>query len=58
MNRGSKGRTYRSSISTISFNEAPIHESGKSSLLRSTAFMYASFNEAPIHESGKYRQQS
>ena len=37
-----------------SFNEAPIHESGK---YYRKSFDYATisgFNEAPIHESGKY----
>ena len=37
-----------------SFNEAPIHESGKlRSLLAAAMPRQPSFNEAPIHESGK-----
>ena len=54
MNRGSRGLpVIRSSCSTP-FNEAPIHESGKSRLRRRPPIPLPGFNEAPIHESGKY----
>ena len=56
MNRGSALLTVAWKFSNTGFNEAPIHESGKSSwpcARRSTGS--PSFNEAPIHESGKYR---
>ena len=36
------------------FNEAPIHESGKSSEHELKRFVQFGFNEAPIHESGKW----
>ena len=36
-----------------SFNEAPIHESGKYASSMEGRFFFCSFNEAPIHESGK-----
>ena len=36
------------------FNEAPIHESGKSGRLRKSIRAHRGFNEAPIHESGKW----
>ena len=35
------------------FNEAPIHESGKSMALTAANSTESGFNEAPIHESGK-----
>ena len=35
------------------FNEAPIHESGKSCSAAGLRGRSRSFNEAPIHESGK-----
>ena len=53
MNRGSmddeehRGEVYRP------FNEAPIHESGKSVPTRASRYRPLAFNEAPIHESGK-----
>ena len=56
MNRGSWIHT--DSVRTIydCFNEAPIHESGKSESTFSAApRAVRSFNEAPIHESGKSR---
>ena len=37
------------------FNEAPIHESGKSTSILRTGRRTRGFNEAPIHESGKYQ---
>ena len=54
MNRGSATLASDVSIRTISFNEAPIHESGKwrYSTMRLDCFI-SRFNEAPIHESGK-----
>ena len=36
-----------------SFNEAPIHESGKFVLADAVGVAATRFNEAPIHESGK-----
>ena len=36
------------------FNEAPIHESGKSIVARQASAARNGFNEAPIHESGKF----
>jgi len=54
MNRGSTGRRFRAEHETQRFNEAPIHESGKSWKTRScTDWTDTRFNEAPIHESGK-----
>ena len=38
-----------------SFNEAPIHESGKCHADERGKSGHARFNEAPIHESGKWR---
>ena len=54
MNRGSIGRREALSPDQWSFNEAPIHESGKSSGHDHGARRDRCFNEAPIHESGKY----
>ena len=53
MNRGSApfGSGYVSPSS--SFNEAPIHESGKSAAFPGRLWPSGRFNEAPIHESGK-----
>ena len=53
MNRGSPHCLRPRAQPPRSFNEAPIHESGKlsSGSLRFSAT--AGFNEAPIHESGK-----
>ena len=53
MNRGSRLPATTLAGRLDCFNEAPIHESGKSSRsVRSHGFK-ACFNEAPIHESGK-----
>ena len=41
-----------------SFNEAPIHESGKSTIFAYNEIAFRRFNEAPIHESGKYERQA
>ena len=40
-------------VNADGFNEAPIHESGKSHNNARLAHNNARFNEAPIHESGK-----
>ena len=54
MNRGSCASGRAGGSGTPRFNEAPIHESGKSSVFcLHIAVEYRSFNEAPIHESGK-----
>ena len=53
MNRGSLRWPRAKRSTTCSFNEAPIHESGKSRAARRTCWTTSSFNEAPIHESGK-----
>ena len=53
MNRGSLPALNALTQMATRFNEAPIHESGKSLLNRSSCFVRNSFNEAPIHESGK-----
>ena len=53
MNRGSTS-TYREGLGESSaFNEAPIHESGKSDVHANGVDQRSAFNEAPIHESGK-----
>ena len=53
MNRGSAldGAVQRKP--RAGFNEAPIHESGKSSTCGARGRSGPGFNEAPIHESGK-----
>ena len=55
MNRGSTVASRRTRThDKVDFNEAPIHESGKSLTAKhgqATPDRY--FNEAPIHESGK-----
>ena len=53
MNRGSD--TARGAVpeAMSGFNEAPIHESGKSPAAASRRRAGCCFNEAPIHESGK-----
>ena len=38
----------------LPFNEAPIHESGKSRITLANSHSTRTFNEAPIHESGKW----
>ena len=53
MNRGSWGSSVASSAGLIGFNEAPIHESGKSHRESKGSIPRGRFNEAPIHESGK-----
>ena len=53
MNRGSPSNSGPSAASITCFNEAPIHESGKSYPARLQAHLAERFNEAPIHESGK-----
>ena len=53
MNRGSSVSHSTRSPETSSFNEAPIHESGKSVRAWSVDQGCLAFNEAPIHESGK-----
>ena len=55
MNRGSIVSAPAGCLRTDGFNEAPIHESGKSFAVRSLGSNPDCFNEAPIHESGKYR---
>ena len=56
MNRGSTGLSRPTRFKHPSFNEAPIHESGKCQLRRrSSVPLCIGFNEAPIHESGKSR---
>ena len=56
MNRGSAHGHSGDSSRRIRFNEAPIHESGKSSPTGRTWRTPWRFNEAPIHESGKLRR--
>ena len=53
MNRGSSGPNDGPNPKTVRFNEAPIHESGKSRRPPPDRSRSRSFNEAPIHESGK-----
>ena len=53
MNRGSQGQRCAGSRRRPRFNEAPIHESGKSTQARPVNRAASGFNEAPIHESGK-----
>ena len=54
MNRGSGVIRLADPAPGPSFNEAPIHESGKWAGLRGSAGgPIRRFNEAPIHESGK-----
>ena len=55
MNRGSQAQRTSNPTPISSFNEAPIHESGKSSVPTTPYRAPLSFNEAPIHESGKCR---
>ena len=54
MNRGSGRLVPLDPAFLDGFNEAPIHESGKSSTARPGPPRTSGFNEAPIHESGKY----
>ena len=53
MNRGSAIGPARVRGSSPCFNEAPIHESGKSDIDGKSRPIRCGFNEAPIHESGK-----
>ena len=53
MNRGSGDVVLMHDLAMLGFNEAPIHESGKSFSPRRPAPGNTCFNEAPIHESGK-----
>ena len=53
MNRGSSGPGRDRPALLVGFNEAPIHESGKSADTCGNALTLVGFNEAPIHESGK-----
>ena len=59
MNRGSVFVDHPQGGGYQRFNEAPIHESGKSLWQRIVQGQDApGFNEAPIHESGKYASES
>ena len=55
MNRGSTDDTALHPAQPFRFNEAPIHESGKSLAAPRPRPRSGRFNEAPIHESGKSR---
>ena len=57
MNRGSGRRSAETAGVPDGFNEAPIHESGKSSTRTSSRRTTPRFNEAPIHESGKFESR-
>ena len=55
MNRGSEPFAGMLGVLLYRFNEAPIHESGKSRLAQlEPTRRLPGFNEAPIHESGKW----
>ena len=54
MNRGSERSSGHRRTRPRGFNEAPIHESGKSTLVVGYLQCFCRFNEAPIHESGKF----
>ena len=56
MNRGSARNRRGRESEAPPFNEAPIHESGKSCQPSSASRSPHAFNEAPIHESGKCGQ--
>ena len=58
MNRGSATRAGAGARPRRRFNEAPIHESGKSAATPRSGAWPRRFNEAPIHESGKFQQRS
>ena len=58
MNRGSPKGWETNVKSKCRFNEAPIHESGKSTASAKGAESGTGFNEAPIHESGKWLRAS
>ena len=53
MNRGSILALSTQQPNASRFNEAPIHESGKSRVEPAGTLRARGFNEAPIHESGK-----
>ena len=53
MNRGSSAYAAADAALDDRFNEAPIHESGKSYSTTLPGASQYGFNEAPIHESGK-----
>ena len=53
MNRGSGISAWARGRTSTCFNEAPIHESGKSLGPLPVLVLMHGFNEAPIHESGK-----
>ena len=53
MNRGSNLQPLQWPSCSPCFNEAPIHESGKSRTTARRRSPSGGFNEAPIHESGK-----
>ena len=53
MNRGSSSARFGAVSPRSRFNEAPIHESGKSCPPDRRPCPRSRFNEAPIHESGK-----
>ena len=53
MNRGSPILADFGEMLYGCFNEAPIHESGKSTICGTGKSLISCFNEAPIHESGK-----
>ena len=55
MNRGSENLLLTLIEKERCFNEAPIHESGKSPLPTARPPTLPRFNEAPIHESGKWQ---
>ena len=55
MNRGSPVSNWSATGESACFNEAPIHESGKSANDERAERDAWRFNEAPIHESGKFR---
>ena len=58
MNRGSPPGRTSTNAACCSFNEAPIHESGKSLDSRAARNTHpCRFNEAPIHESGKCQRK-
>ena len=57
MNRGSAFLRVGTEVGIRRFNEAPIHESGKSLRERNDDRIRTRFNEAPIHESGKYARR-
>ena len=54
MNWGSQNGVSADPFPSSGFNEAPIHESGKSGPGFPLYCLFAGFNEAPIHESGKW----